>query len=267
MGCPRVPGAVLVCLLLLRPPPSAACPSACRCALGEVDCSGHGLRRVPPSLPTNTSSLWLGYNFIMVLGQRSFPPLPELLLLSLPHNRLEMIHSLALLGLEALQELDLSNNHLTSLAPETFLPLSGLTMLNLGSNRLQELEPEVLGALPQLQVLLLQNNPWVCSCSILPLWLWLSHNRQKVQEKSSLLCKLPENLDKYPIMAFGNESFRQCQETPLTTQQYIIFLTIGPFSFTVSIFFCIFLGSITVAYHNLCREPHLCGRSHTRRGH
>ncbi|NXF86635.1 LRC26 protein, partial [Eubucco bourcierii] len=267
MGCGRVPSAVLVCLLLLRPLPSPACPPACRCVLGEVNCSGHGLREVPQSLPTNTSSLWLGYNFIMMLGPHCFPPLPELLLLSLPHNRLEMIHSLALAGFRALQELDLSNNHLTVLTPETFLPLSSLTVLNLGDNRLEELEPEVLGALPQLQTLLLQNNPWVCSCSILPLWLWLNHNREKVQEKHSVLCRFPEHLDKYPIMAFGNDSFRHCQETSLSIQQYIIFLTIGPFSFMASIFFCIFMGSITVAYHNLCREPHLCRRSHTRRGH
>ncbi|XP_009900584.2 leucine-rich repeat-containing protein 26 [Dryobates pubescens] len=266
MGCCRVPSMVLACLLLLCPPPSPGCPAACRCSLGEVDCSGHGLYEVPRSLSTNTSSLWLGYNFIMLLGPHSFPPLPELLLLSLPHNRLEMIHGQALVGLRALQELDLSNNFLTMLTPETFLPLSSLTVLNLGSNRLRELEPGVLENLPQLQALLLQDNPWVCSCSILPLWLWLSHNREKVQEKNSVLCRFPEHLNQYPIMAFGNESFKQCQ-TSLSTQQYIIFLAIGPFSFMVSIFFCIFLGSITVAYHNLCREPPLCRSPHIRRGH
>lgn len=172
---------MLACLLLLRPLPSPACPAACRCSSGEVDCSEHALREVPQSLSTNTSTLWLGYNFITVLGPRSFPPLPGLLLLSLPHNRLALIHSQALVGLGALQELDLSNNYLTVLTPETFLPLTSLATLNLGSNRLGELEPGVLHALPQLRALLLQDNPWVCSCSILPLWRWLSHNREKVQ--------------------------------------------------------------------------------------
>lgn len=181
MDCCRVPGLVLALLLLLCPPLTPACPATCRCSPGEVDCSERGLREVPWSLSTNTSSLWLGYNFITVLGPRSFPPLPGLRLLSLVHNRLELIHSRALLGLGALQELDLSHNHLTVLTPETFLPLSSLATLNLGSNRLGELEPQVLGALPQLQVLLLQDNPWVCSCSILPLWRWLSHNREKVR--------------------------------------------------------------------------------------
>ncbi|NXN40742.1 LRC26 protein, partial [Rhinoptilus africanus] len=268
MGCWRVPSAVLVCLLLLRPPPSPACPAVCRCSSsGEVDCSAHALRGVPQSLATNTSTLWLGYNFITALGPRSFPPLPGLRLLSLPHNRLGMIHRQALLGLGALQELDLSNNHLTVLTPETFLPLPSLVTLNLGSNRLEGLEPGVLRFLPQLQALFLQDNPWVCSCDILPLWRWLSHNREKVQEKSLLLCRVPKQLNNYPIMAFGNESFRQCQETSLSAWHYIIFLTIGPFSFMASIFFCTFMGFITVVYHNLRRDPRCWRRPRICRGH
>ncbi|NWX52108.1 LRC26 protein, partial [Steatornis caripensis] len=266
MGCWRGPSTVLACLLLLRPLPSAACPAACRCSSGEVDCSEHALHEVPPSLSTNTSTLWLGYNFITVLGPRSMPPLPRLLLLSLPHNRLELIHSQALVGLGALQELDLSNNCLTALTPETFLPLTSLATLNLSSNRLGELEPGVLHALPQLRALLLPDNPWVCSCGILPLWRWLRHNKEKVQEKSLLLCRAPEQLNKYPIMAFGNESFRQCQATPLSAQHYITFLIIGPFSFMASIFFCTFLGSVTVVYRNLRREPHFWRRPAIHRG-
>ncbi|KFP69882.1 Leucine-rich repeat-containing protein 26, partial [Acanthisitta chloris] len=160
------------------------------------------------------------------------------------------IHSRALLGLGALRELDLSHNYLTALTPDTFLPLTGLATLNLGSNRLGELEPGVLAALPQLQALLLQDNPWVCSCSILPLWRWLSHHREKVRDKSLLLCRVPEQLNKYPIMAFGDESFRQCHETSLSSHHYIAFFIIGPFSFIASIFFCTFMGSMVVLYHN-----------------
>ncbi|NXF29912.1 LRC26 protein, partial [Nyctibius bracteatus] len=255
MGCWRGPSTILACLLLLHPLPLPACPIACRCSSGDVDCREHALCEVPHSLATNTSMLWLGYNFITVLGPRSFPALPGLLLLSLPHNRLQLIHSQALVGLGALQELDLSDNYLTTLTPETFLPLTSLAKLNLGNNRLGELEPGVLRALPQLRALLLQDNPWVCSCGILPLWRWLSHNREKVQEKSLLLCGAPEQLNKYPIMAFGNESFRQCQETSLSAQHYITFFIVGPFSFMASIFFCTFMGSITVVYHKLRREP------------
>lgn len=180
-GAPRHVLAGLLVLLLLHPLPSPACPAVCRCSAEEVDCSERGLRQVPQGLPANTSTLWLGYNFITVLGPRSFLTLPGLQLLSLSHNRLGMIHSRALLGLGALQELDLSSNHLTMLSPETFLPLTSLATLNLVSNKLGQLDPGVLDALPQLRAVLLRGNPWACSCDILPLWRWLSHNREKVQ--------------------------------------------------------------------------------------
>ncbi|NXW74859.1 LRC26 protein, partial [Hirundo rustica] len=271
MGCRRVPGPVLALLLLLCPSPSPACPAACRCSPPEVDCRERGLRDVPWSLSPNTSTLWLGYNFITVLGPRSFPLLPGLRLLSLVHNRLELIHSRALLGLGALRELDLSHNHLTELTPDTFLPLTSLATLNLGSNRLGELEPGALDALPQLQALFLQDNPWMCSCGILPLWRWLSHNREKqcfsLPEKSLLLCRVPEQLNKYPIMAFGDESFRQCQETSLSPQNYVVFFIIGPFSFIASIFFCTFIGSLVVFYHSLRRESHCWRRPRICRVH
>lgn len=175
-------------LLLLCPPGSAACPAACRCSPGEADCSERGLLEVPWSLPVNTSTLWLAYNFISVLGPRSLPPLPGLRMLSLAHNRLELIHPQALLGLGALQELDLSHNHLSVLTPDTFRPLTGLATLNLASNRLGQLEPGVPGALPRLRALLLQDNPWVCSCSILPLWRWLSRYRDKVRGECPQRC-------------------------------------------------------------------------------
>ncbi|NWH58352.1 LRC26 protein, partial [Geococcyx californianus] len=260
-------GTMLAWLLLLHPLPSPACPAVCRCSSGEADCSAHALRAVPQSLAANTSSLWLGYNSITMLGPRSFPPLPGLLRLSLPHNRLALIHSQALVGLETLQELDLSNNYLSVLTPETFLPLTSLVMLNLGSNRLGELEPGVLHALPQLQALFLQDNPWVCSCGILPLWRWLRHNREKVREQNSLFCRVPEQLNKHPILDFRNESFRQCQESSLPAQHYIAFFIIGPFSFMASIIVCTFMGSITVIYHNLRREPHFWRRLHICRIH
>lgn len=180
MGVWRGPSTVLALLLLLCPLPAPACPTACRCWAGDVDCRQRALHEVPPRLPTNASTLWLGYNFIAVLRARAFPSLPALLRLSLPHNHLGMIDRQALVGLGALQELDLSNNYLAMLSPESFLPLGSLVTLNLGNNRLEELGAGVLSALPQLHELFLHGNPWVCSCSILPLWRWLGHNRDKV---------------------------------------------------------------------------------------
>uniref|UniRef100_A0A8C3LJE6 LRC26 protein n=1 Tax=Chrysolophus pictus TaxID=9089 RepID=A0A8C3LJE6_CHRPC len=254
MGRWRGPSILLAVLLLLCPLPAPACPHTCHCWAGDVDCRQRALHEVPRLLPTNASSLWLGYNLIAVLGARAFPSLPVLLRLSLTHNRLEKIHRQALLGLGALQDLDLSDNYLSVLSPETFLPLTSLSILNLGYNRLEELEAGVPPALPQLQAIFLNGNPWMCSCSILPLWRWLGHNREKVPERTSLQCMFPESLNTYPIMAFGNDSFQQCQKVPLSAQNYAAFLLIGPFSFLASIFCCTLIGSIVVVYQHLRKE-------------
>ncbi|XP_042691765.1 leucine-rich repeat-containing protein 26 [Centrocercus urophasianus] len=251
----RGPSVLLALLLLLCPLPAPACPHTCHCQAGDVDCHQRDLHEVPRLLPTNASTLWLDYNLIAVLRAHAFPSLPVLLRLSLTHNRLEKIHRQALLGLGTLQELDLSDNYLSVLSPETFLPLTSLSILNLGYNRLEQLEAGVLPALPQLQAIFLNGNPWMCSCSILPLWRWLEHNREKVPERSSLRCMFPKSLNTYPIMAFGNDSFQQCQKIPLSAQNYAAFLLIGPFSFLASIFCCTLIGSIVVIYHHLRKEP------------
>ncbi|NXL94690.1 LRC26 protein, partial [Alectura lathami] len=263
----RCPSTLLALLLLLCPQLMLACPPTCHCWAGVVDCRQRALHEVPPLLPANASTLWLDYNIIAVLRARAFPCLPALLRLSLPHNHLEKIHRQALLGLGSLKELDLSDNYLAVLSPETFLPLVNLTVLNLGYNRMEEMEAGVLHALPQLQVVFLQGNPWVCSCSILPLWRWLVHNREKVPEKSLLQCMFPDSLDMFPIMAFGNESFQQCQKTSLSAQDYAVFLVIGPFSFLASIFCCTLMGSIVVVYQHLRKEPQFWKRLLSCRGH
>uniref|UniRef100_A0A8C0G603 Leucine rich repeat containing 26 n=1 Tax=Chelonoidis abingdonii TaxID=106734 RepID=A0A8C0G603_CHEAB len=260
--------ATLLAFLLLCPLPSPGCPVVCRCSSGEVDCSYRALRVVPENLPTNASAVWLGYNHIAVLKARTFRSLHVLQNLSLRSNVLVSIHSQALAGLEVLRELDLSNNYLTVLTAETFLPLSGLVTLNVGANKLGQLPPEVLKALPCLQELFLhsnalrslhanvflnlpalrsltlQGNPWACTCEIQPFFLWIMGNRDKIQEENLILCRFPEQLNQYPLLAIGNESFSHCQESLLHPRDYVFFLLIGPASFLASILICLLLGSL-----------------------
>lgn len=93
------------------------------------------------------------------------------------------------------------------------------------------------------------------------------HRRFSLPEESSLQCVFPEQLSTYPIMAFRNESFRQCQETPLSAQRYATFLLLGLSSFLASIIFCTLMGFIVVIYQHLRKEPRFCRRPLLCRGH
>ncbi|XP_066466995.1 leucine-rich repeat-containing protein 26 [Tiliqua scincoides] len=262
-------------LLLLPPPPSSSCPDVCSCSSGEVDCMEHQLRFVPDSLPVNATAILLDYNHIAALRNRNFVAQKALRRLSLRGNVLVSVHHRALVGLSSLQELDLSRNYLSTLKLETFFPVPSLTTLHLEHNKLLSLDPELLEALPHLQALfvhgnalvtlssgLLENlpslnhlklddNPWMCSCDIEPLFQWLRNNTDKVPEVMSISCRLPAHLANYPIVLIGNESFTQCQEPWLHLQDYAFFLLVGPSTFFASLCICILVGSLAVAHSKM----------------
>ncbi|XP_067417529.1 leucine-rich repeat-containing protein 26 [Emydura macquarii macquarii] len=269
---------LLAFLLLLCPFSSPACPAACRCSLGEVDCSYQALRSVPENLPADASAVRLAFNHIAVLKAHAFPMQQVLQNLSLHSNVLVSIHRRAFAGLGALRELDLSNNYLTVLTAETFLPLPWLATLNLGSNKLGQLPPAVLRAMPCLQELFLHSNalqslhadvfpnlpavrcltlkgnPWECTCEIQPLFLWIMDNPDKIQEENLIQCRFPEHLNQYPLTVISNESFSHCQDNLLLPRDYAFFLLVGPASCLASIIVCLLLGSLAVAYDRLLKK-------------
>uniref|UniRef100_A0A8C6YH76 cholesterol 7-desaturase n=1 Tax=Naja naja TaxID=35670 RepID=A0A8C6YH76_NAJNA len=194
----------LTIFLFLPRFPASGCPDVCSCFLGKVNCVDRGLRLVPLQLPMNTTTLLLEHNLIATLQNGTFAAQKALRRLSLRNNVLTSIHRLALVGLHELQDLDLSDNSLSLLHPETFLPVPTLRTLTLGDNRLLRLGPEIPRALPHLRglflhrnalsdlpagffeslpslsYLTLEGNPWICSCGLWPLFLWLAKNRDKV---------------------------------------------------------------------------------------
>uniref|UniRef100_A0A670YJJ5 LRRNT domain-containing protein n=1 Tax=Pseudonaja textilis TaxID=8673 RepID=A0A670YJJ5_PSETE len=210
-------GSSLTIFLFLPHVPTSGCPDVCSCSLGKVNCVDRGLRLVPLQLPTNATALLLEHNLITTLQNGSFVAQKVLRHLSLRNNVLTSIHRLALVGLHELQDLDLSNNSLSLLHPDTFLPVPTLRTLMLGHNRLLSLGPELPRALPHLRALFvhrnalsdlpagffeslpslssltLEGNPWICSCGLWSLFLWLTKNRDKVPGKQPASTRLQEN--------------------------------------------------------------------------
>lgn len=241
----------------------------------------HQLRFVPDSLPVNATTILLDYNRIAALRNRTFVAQKELRRLSLRSNVLVSIQCRALVGLSSLEELDLSGNYLSNLKPETFFPVPSLTTLHLEHNKILRLDPELLEALPHLQALFvhgnalvtlstgllgnlpslnhfkLDDNPWMCSCDIEPLFQWLVNNTDKVPEVTSVSCRLPAHFTNYPIIAIGNESFAQCQKPWLHLQDYAFFLLIGPSTFFASLCICVVVGFLAVAHTKTTAVSHV----------
>lgn len=105
---------------------------------------------------TSLKELNLQFNFlteIPFLGHLS-----SLLVLSLHHNNIDSIDSLALENLPALSILDLHHNRITTILNGTFLNGNKLRHLSLNSNRIASLDSNCLDNLTHLETLRLNRN-------------------------------------------------------------------------------------------------------------
>ncbi|NXV85956.1 TPBGL protein, partial [Calonectris borealis] len=126
-------------LLPLAVPPAVApggCPSACYCVATPelVQCRYERLEEPPRELPATVHNLSIAGSNLSVLQRAAFAarPLPDLRLLRLRHDNIQIIEDMALQGLPALRTLDLSHNPLLSVAAGAFagVPLLRTLQLN-----------------------------------------------------------------------------------------------------------------------------------------
>lgn len=99
-----------------------------------LDIRQNSLTRVPVIKMKNLEELYLSYNNITALNEKTFIGLMNLTILDLRANRLNDIEEKVFQGLNRLQWLDLSENNIISLAPATFQYLSNLVTLLLSKN-------------------------------------------------------------------------------------------------------------------------------------
>ncbi|XP_051496923.1 LOW QUALITY PROTEIN: trophoblast glycoprotein-like [Apus apus] len=125
-------------LLPLAVPPAAApggCPSPCYCVATPqlVQCRYEKLEELPKELPLAVHNLSITGSNLSVLPRAAFAarPLPQLRLLRLRHDNIQVVEELALRGLPALQTLDLSHNPLLAVAAGAFAEAPLLRTLQL----------------------------------------------------------------------------------------------------------------------------------------
>ncbi|XP_075717685.1 SLIT and NTRK-like protein 3 [Rhinoderma darwinii] len=134
--------------------------------------NGNDIERLTPGMFRGLQSLnylYFEYNMIREIQPAAFSLMPNLKLLFLNDNLLRTLPIDAFAG-TSLARLNLRNNHFL------YLPVSGVL--------------EHLNAIVQID---LKQNPWDCTCEIVPLKQWID-TISSVIVVGEVLCKSPENL-------------------------------------------------------------------------
>ncbi|XP_032411310.1 SLIT and NTRK-like protein 2 [Xiphophorus hellerii] len=145
----------------------------------------------------NVTSLHLGNNGLQEIQTGAFNGLRFLKRLHLNNNHLEVIKEDTFAGLESLEYLQADYNYISTIEPGAFSKLNKLKVLILNDNLLLALPPNIfrfvllthldlrgnrlkmlpfagvlehIGGIMEIQ---LEENPWNCTCDLIPLKSWL----------------------------------------------------------------------------------------------
>uniref|UniRef100_A0A3Q0QZE8 SLIT and NTRK like family member 2 n=1 Tax=Amphilophus citrinellus TaxID=61819 RepID=A0A3Q0QZE8_AMPCI len=146
---------------------------------------------------SNVTSLHLGNNGLQEIRTGAFNGLRFLKRLHLNNNNLEVIKEDTFAGLESLEYLQADYNYISAIEPGAFSKLNKLKVLILNDNLLLSLPPNIfrfvllthldlrgnrlkmlpfagvlehIGGIMEIQ---LEENPWNCTCDLIPLKSWL----------------------------------------------------------------------------------------------
>ncbi|NWW74193.1 LRC19 protein, partial [Climacteris rufus] len=160
----------------------------------------------------NLTELYLNENNITVLYNHSFYNLKKLITLDISNNCISTVHKAAFAGLHQLSVLNLSYNMIAQLDSDAFTSLERLTVLNLEYNFLKYFH---IKSSFKLIKIVLAGNPWICSCDLLDLQMWLTASHVTLENGSNTTCTFP-NMEKISIkMAVIQPADCKIEKTPL----------------------------------------------------
>ena len=115
------------------------CPMQCSCYddYGTVDCSHQGISVIPDFMNT-TRRLIMDHNNITNIPREAFSKAPNLLILSLASNELQLFETRDVITLVLLQELILRDNSISNFTVREDISLPGLYSLDLSLNQLRD---------------------------------------------------------------------------------------------------------------------------------
>ncbi|NXI22492.1 LRC19 protein, partial [Sterrhoptilus dennistouni] len=160
----------------------------------------------------NLTELHLNENNITVLNNNSFYNLKNLVTLDISNNCISTVHKAAFSGLNQLSVLNLSYNMIVQLDSDTFTSLENLSVLNLQYNFLKYFH--VTSSFRLIKIVL-AGNPWICSCDLLDLHIWLTTSNVTLENENNTRCTLP-NMEKISLkMAAFQPADCKTEKTPL----------------------------------------------------
>uniref|UniRef100_A0A8C3H931 Leucine rich repeat, Ig-like and transmembrane domains 1 n=1 Tax=Chrysemys picta bellii TaxID=8478 RepID=A0A8C3H931_CHRPI len=188
------------------------------------------IRRVPGEAfhsLRNLEYLWMPYNSLASVSVITFRGLRRLQELRLDGNDLILFPWEVLADMPQLRLLDLHNNELTSIPAEAARYIKNITYLDLSSNKLMTLPQELISTWANLQavpyfpndnskiILGLQDNPWVCDCSLYEMVHFLNFQSPNIAFiEPRLKCFTPRSL---AGVFFSQVELRKCQSPVVHT--------------------------------------------------
>nr|DBA15440.1 TPA: hypothetical protein GDO54_004650 [Pyxicephalus adspersus] len=178
-------------------------------------------------LLSNLEFLWMPYNSILSLSVVTLRGLRKLQELRLDGNDLTTFPWEALASTPRLRLLDLHNNELSSIPKDAARFLKNITYLDLSSNKLVTLPQELIASWLNLHsasyfssdhstlILGLQDNPWLCDCSLYEMVHFLNFPSPAVAFiEPRLKCYSPRSL---AGVQFSQVELRKCQSPVIHT--------------------------------------------------
>ncbi|CAJ0968441.1 unnamed protein product [Ranitomeya imitator] len=203
---------------------------------------------------THAVSLQLGNNKLQNIEGGAFMGLSALKQLHLNNNELKILRADTFLGIENLEYLQadynlikyiergafnklhklkvlILNDNLISFLPDNIFRFASLTHLDIRGNRIQKMPYigvlEHIGRVVELQ---LEDNPWNCTCDLLPLKAWLENMPYNIYIGEAI-CETPTELVPKPINAkklhVNGNYIKQVEQTDFSEFEGLDLLHLG----------------------------------------
>uniref|UniRef100_A0A8C5PMQ2 Leucine rich repeat, Ig-like and transmembrane domains 1 n=1 Tax=Leptobrachium leishanense TaxID=445787 RepID=A0A8C5PMQ2_9ANUR len=178
-------------------------------------------------LLSNLEFLWMPYNSVVSLSMITLRGLTKLQELRLDGNALTTFPWEALINTPRLRLLDLHNNEISSIPKDAARYMKNITYLDFSSNKLITLPQELIASWLNLYsssylssdhstlILGLQDNPWLCDCSLYEMVHFLNfHSPSVAFIEPRLKCFSPPSLSG---VLFSQVELRKCQSPVIYT--------------------------------------------------